>query len=199
MPIKHLVIDLGGVLVELDWDRSTPLLYPDSVPEAEAVRRWVESEAVSRHETGSIDAETFYSEFAEEYGGDRERVEEGSSCIIGNPKSDCESILETLSNRFQLSMLSNISRVHTQQLDSRTRLARHFPERFLSWELGCMKPDAAIYAAICDRLSATPSEIAFFDDRQGNVDGAIDAGMQAWRVDSPADILSITLEHEVFR
>lgn len=197
--INHLVIDLGGVLVELDWEQATPLLYPDKVAEAEAVRRWVESQAVNRHETGSIDAETFYREFANEYGGNPDRVEQGSSCIIGRPKTDCETILDILSNRFRLSMLSNISQVHTQQLDDETRLNGYFSERFLSWQLGCMKPDSAVYDEICNRLSADACEIAFFDDRLGNVQAAIDAGMPAWRVDSPAEILAISLSHEAFR
>lgn len=45
--------------------------------------------------------------------------------------------------------------------------------------VGIRKPDAAIFALACERLGVEPGESLFIDDYQGNVDGAIAAGMRA--------------------
>ena len=47
-----------------------------------------------------------------------------------------------------------------------------FDELFLSHEIGERKPDAAGFELICKQLNCQPSQIAFFDDTQENIDGA---------------------------
>lgn len=48
-----------------------------------------------------------------------------------------------------------------------------------SSDVGVRKPNAAIFHLACDRLGVAPSVAAFIDDFQGNVDGAISAGLAA--------------------
>ena len=48
-----------------------------------------------------------------------------------------------------------------------------------SHEVGCMKPDPAIYHIVCERLGVAPRDALLLDDVQANVDGARAAGMQA--------------------
>ncbi len=45
--------------------------------------------------------------------------------------------------------------------------------------VGIRKPDAAIYALACERLGVEPANALFIDDYQGNVDGAVAAGLRA--------------------
>lgn len=44
--------------------------------------------------------------------------------------------------------------------------------------VGIRKPDAAIYAMACERLSVDPADALFIDDYAGNVDGAVAAGLR---------------------
>lgn len=50
---------------------------------------------------------------------------------------------------------------------------------FVSATLGLMKPDPAIYRAVAAKLGLEGPAIAFIDDKQPNVDGALTAGWQA--------------------
>lgn len=50
---------------------------------------------------------------------------------------------------------------------------------FISASMGLVKPDAAIYRAVAGRLGLDGDEIAFIDDKQVNVDGALALGWQA--------------------
>ncbi len=61
---------------------------------------------------------------------------------------------------------------------------------FISGELGMVKPDPQIYAAIQDELGVAPDRIAFIDDREPNVTGAADAGWQAHLWVDDADSLA---------
>jgi putative hydrolase of the HAD superfamily len=56
-----------------------------------------------------------------------------------------------------------------------------FRVRVFSGDLGVVKPDPRIYAAVTERLGAPPAQVTFFDDRSENVAGARTAGWTAHR------------------
>ena len=58
-------------------------------------------------------------------------------------------------------------------------LAKHMDAMVISTQVGATKPDAKMYAAILEALSAEAADCLFVDDRAENLDGAIRAGMKA--------------------
>lgn len=64
---------------------------------------------------------------------------------------------------------------------------------FTSFELGLLKPDAAIYEAVRQRLNAKFSEMLFIDDKPENVEGALSCGLEAIVFDKK------TIENEIFK
>jgi HAD superfamily hydrolase (TIGR01509 family) len=57
-----------------------------------------------------------------------------------------------------------------------------FEFRFLSFELGLVKPDRAIFETVAGRLPAEPHRVLFLDDNVVNVEGATDFGFRARHV-----------------
>lgn len=55
----------------------------------------------------------------------------------------------------------------------------HGGENFFSYELGLRKPDERIYRAVLERLGAEPARCFFLDDLPENIEGARAAGMEA--------------------
>ncbi len=49
-----------------------------------------------------------------------------------------------------------------------------FEHLLFSGDLGLLKPEPAIYRTLLDRLDAAPMDVLFLDDRQVNVEGAMD-------------------------
>lgn len=49
----------------------------------------------------------------------------------------------------------------------------------ISTEVGCAKPNAKMYETIIDQLQVKPGECLFVDDRECNLQGAMQAGMRA--------------------
>jgi putative hydrolase of the HAD superfamily len=64
---------------------------------------------------------------------------------------------------------------------------RQFTHLLFSGDLGVVKPDAEIWAALLERLGAPASDCVFFDDRQVNIDGAAAYGLRAQLWNSPAE------------
>jgi putative hydrolase of the HAD superfamily len=56
-----------------------------------------------------------------------------------------------------------------------------FDRLFLSFQLGLVKPDAAIFHRVVDDFGFEPDEILFLDDNQINVDSARSVGLRAER------------------
>jgi putative hydrolase of the HAD superfamily len=77
-----------------------------------------------------------------------------------------------------LALLSNapVSFARTVRREAWTRQFEHL---LFSGDLGVVKPDAEIWAALLDRLGTRAGDCVFFDDRQVNVDGAATHGLEA--------------------
>ncbi|MGN0478492.1 MAG: HAD-IA family hydrolase, partial [Hominenteromicrobium sp.] len=56
----------------------------------------------------------------------------------------------------------------------------------ISYEVKLVKPDPAIYAALCERFSIIPENAVFLDDRPENTEAARAFGMHAITVESKA-------------
>lgn len=54
-----------------------------------------------------------------------------------------------------------------------------FDAAVISTEVGAIKPDPKMYAAILEALGAEPGDCLFADDKPENLEGAVAAGMKA--------------------
>lgn len=199
MPIKHIVLDLGGVLIDLEWQQNIAHLFGAQISATEAQHRWSLSPAVYAHETGNMDLDQFVAAWCKEQQLDScSAVKSAFLSLLGGLKPHTKSMLETTGERFTLSMLSNISRAHIQHLDERVALKHQFSRRFLSCDLGKMKPSRDVFQRVVSELHSDVRQVAFFDDTAINVDAATAAGLHAWRVDSPREIMRIIQTDGVF-
>lgn len=62
---------------------------------------------------------------------------------------------------------------------------RFFDAAVISTQIGAIKPDPRMYAAILEKLNAEPGECLFVDDRPDNLRGATVAGMKAVQMARP--------------
>lgn len=73
-----------------------------------------------------------------------------------------------------------------QTIADRAPWRRDIDHLFISATLGVMKPDPAIHVLVADALGLPGTALAFIDDKQENVDGALAAGWHAhlWKDDA---------------
>ena len=107
----------------------------------------------------------------------------------------------------ETALLSNTNAQHWDErlndLESRSRFpaAARPRHRYASHELGLMKPDPAIFAALELSTRHEPARILFFDDLDENIEGARAAGWMGevidHRGDTAAQMLDALRRHEV--
>ena len=85
---------------------------------------------------------------------------------------------------YHIYLLSNypetLFKKHTRYAD----FMKDIDGAMVSYMIHKMKPDFAIYQALCDKYSLDKSKCLFFDDRKANVDAAIAFGMNSTLVTS---------------
>ncbi|MDE3073933.1 MAG: HAD-IA family hydrolase, partial [Chloroflexota bacterium] len=73
-------------------------------------------------------------------------------------------------------------------------LADMFDVRFLSFEVGRVKPDREMFDHVASALQLPPNRILFIDDNVINVDGAAAAGLAAHRARGVGEARAILTE-----
>lgn len=187
MAVDCVLFDLGGVLVELGGVRD----FGDMINEPDDSRvwsRWLESGWVRRYERGRCSTEDFARGLVGEFGlscseGEfLERFRAWPRGLIGGARE----LVEAVASRVAVACLSNTNELHWRHQADAWRLAELFPTRFLSHELGLIKPDREIFEHVVGALALPAEAVLFLDDNQLNVDAARAAGLRAERVQGPA-------------
>ena len=186
MSIQCVVFDLGGVIVGLGGVRD----FGDMINEPDDTRvwaRWLSSHWVRDYERGRCSTEAFARGLVEEFeltlssGEFVERFLTWPRGLIDG----AEELVEAAASSVAVACLSNTNELHWRQQTDAQRLADLFPTRFLSHELGLIKPDREIFDHVVGALTLPADSILFFDDNQLNVDGARAAGLRAECVQGP--------------
>lgn len=180
--IKVICLDLGKVIV--DYDPTIPLKALGtrsalSLPEIMQVL--ADREPLLLFDRGRYSRADFYRTMCARLRldvstGEFERL--WTSLFLPEPLLS-ESFLLSLKRRYRLLMLSNVNEVHFEFIWKNYPLVRHIEDRLLSYELGCLKPEPAIYRICIERAGVCPQEIFFADDKPENVEAARQAGIVA--------------------
>lgn len=188
--IKIVCFDLGGVLLEVNWQLTFDFFKIPIDPKT-ALQEIGQSQLFYQYEKGLISAEEFTAFINSKYGSNLSTngfIEGWNKCLTGVLNGTAE-IIQSIPPHFRIFALSNTNQDHYDYY-------RHFPlfkkfEKIIaSQHLGLRKPDPKIYQKCIEITGASPSEILYFDDLKENVIGAQEAKMNALHVKAPAqDIL----------
>ncbi|RZM76054.1 HAD family hydrolase [Leptolyngbya iicbica] len=191
--ITHIISDMGGVLVALEWSERVSGLLGRSVPIDELHHLWINARSTVDFESGRIDFDTFAQNFIQEFDLQisPEQVQHEFLEFVQAPMPGCDEILEELKQQYHLSLLSNTNPAHYERLRDRYDFYAPFEQVFLSHEIGVMKPDPAIFHHVLAKLEIAPENAAFFDDGARNVTAAQTVGIHAYQVHSPQELGAI--------
>ena len=100
---------------------------------------------------------------------------------IGPYPGTTELLVET-QRSVPIGCLSNTNSMHWDHQTSQWPALGLFDFRFLSFELGLVKPDTAIFQAVADQLSVSRDRVLYFDDVKLNSDAARSFGFRSEQV-----------------
>ena len=194
VPVKALLFDLGGVLIEIDFGRAFAHWARCAGVDARQLReRFRADDFHEQHETGRIDAAAYFDSLRHSLGIDLDDrdFEAGWGAILVREMQGIRPILEEAARRYPLYLFSNTNVTHHRLWSSAyADLLRPFRRIFVSSEMGKRKPAPEAFHAVAQAIDVPPENILFFDDTLDNVNGALAVGMQAVHVQATADIES---------
>ena len=82
---------------------------------------------------------------------------------------------KSLKDKCYIGIFSNLTIFDKKRLNKQVDLSQ-YDYVFLSYELGCRKPDKEIYKKVNNQIPFNPEDILFIDDRQDNIDMAKEFG-----------------------
>ena len=185
---KAIVFDLGGVLIDLDFDRCVRAFR-----EVLGYERITELLDLSHQkgiygdmEAGLITADEFRAEVLRESrpGCVPSDVDRAMAGLLTGMDPAKVPLLKRLAERFPLYGLTNnneisVQRMHDIYEENGLDWQRVFRKEFISCRMKLMKPSREIFDAAAVDIGLPPEEILFIDDSQRNVDGALAAGWKA--------------------
>ena len=191
-PIRAVLFDLGGVLLDIDFDRALQAWAPHSrLSAAELRERFRVDEAFQRHETGHLDDEGFFAHLRHALALDCELplVRQGFDAILVSEIAQTVQMLEQLRAHVPCYAISNTNASHLAQIERAfPGFLPRFTRVFASHRIGHRKPHAAAFEHVLRAIGLPAPEVLLFDDLPANVEAAAALGLQAVLVKSPEDV-----------
>lgn len=196
--VEALLFDLGGVVIDIDFERAFRAWEKQSaLSVAEMRRRFRMDEAYEKHERGEIGASEYFSHLRLVLAleGTDASIALGWNAIFAGVITESTSHIRAVAERIPCFAFSNSNPTHQAWWSSSyPSVVALFRRVFVSSELGMRKPERAAFEAVSAATNVAPGSILFFDDSIANVRGAKEAGLLAVHVQGPADVKSALVE-----
>jgi HAD superfamily hydrolase (TIGR01509 family) len=177
--VRAVLFDLGGVLA--DFNGFPELAELTGAADVAAVqRRWLQSPSVRRFESGGCDQAAFAAGLIAEWQlpFTAEQLIARFDAWLGSPYPDAAKVVARAARGAAVGCLTNTNPIHWHTV-ARWPLTAAFSHRFLSFELGLVKPDAAIFDYAVTALALPAGTVLFLDDSPANVRAARERGLLA--------------------
>lgn len=175
-----IIFDLGGVLVNLDWDKVCAPLADLSDQTYDAVMAEVRNGPIVEssmlghltpqefHQTlcAKVNADIAFDPFIDLWNG------------LLSADDDMAAFVKELGSENILALASNTDAIHHAFARERFSVMGAFERSFLSYEMGLLKPDPAYFHHVLYGLWASAENCVFIDDRPENVQSARNLGMK---------------------
>ncbi len=188
LPIKNIIFDLGGVLLNIDYNRTSDAFKKLGVHGFDDLY----SQANANHlfealETGEIKEAVFYETISKYCHPETTQLqmEEAWNNILMDFREGCLDFLKRLSKQYNLYLLSNTNSIHLTAFNKilayqtgQTSLDAFFIKSYYSHLINMRKPYPSTYQWVLRDAGLNAEETLFIDDSINNIKGANEAGLR---------------------
>ena len=175
--IKNLIVDFGGVLIDLDRQRCLENFRELGLPDVEhTLDLYHQQDFFQQYEKGLISSADFRNVIREKIGKDVDdaRIDAAwNSFLVSIPTYKLDLLL-ALRKDYVVYLLSNTNEIHWKWACEHAfpyktfRVEDYFEHIFLSYEMKMAKPDEEIFRKVLDDAGLDPKETFFIDDSETN-------------------------------
>lgn len=189
--MKAIIFDLGNVLIHFDARRAARRFARHAeVPVKKVWQHFFTSRIEKAYTRGEITTREFFRHAKRAFNS---TIDFATFSKLWNEifweNRGIRTILEKLSRRYPLYLISNTNALHFNHVRREfPEIFRHFRKTFPSHWVGHRKPDPRIFWKVLRRIRLRPEEVLFIDDMPNFVEAAKKVGMRGIRFRSNAQL-----------
>jgi len=189
MAIKNIIFDLGGVVLNLDQDK-TLRAFKRLGADLDELNH--ESSLFLDYEVGKIDSDFFLHTLYTHLKGEatNEQITQAWNALLLDLPAFRIELLRQLKKKYRLFLLSNTNTIHIDAIYDvygKEIFEELFEKIYLSHEIGMRKPSIACYQFVLNDANIKGVETVFVDDSKINIKGAQEAGINTIWAKEPLD------------
>lgn len=194
MAIKNIVLDLGGVILNINYQLTIDAFKKLGIPNFDALfTQAKQGHLFDYYESGKIDSDEFIKRlegFLETEKSSSEIIGAWNAMLLDLP-AERLTFLHELRRNYNTALLSNTNPIHIDcfhqiilENNNIKSLDPFFDHVHFSSDLKMRKPDPKIFSYVCELHNYKPEETLFIDDSIQHVEGAKKAGLNAYFLDT---------------
>jgi glucose-1-phosphatase len=206
-PVKNIIFDLGGVLINLNYQLTRKAFEDLGVEDFDAFyTQHAANPLFENLEVGAIEPEAFYEALRVATGLTltNSQIETAWNAMLLDFPVDRLEWLSQIKNKYNIYLFSNTNAIHynafiniyrqvAPQLGLDTQFEHFFKTAYYSHTLGLRKPEVAAFEAVIRDANLDPAQTLFIDDTLLNIEGAQKAGLQTIFLSGGVTVLELGL------
>ena len=189
--IKHIIFDLGGVILDIDEKMAVHELQKRGV-DVSLVSGEAFQSIDSRFERGILTAASFRRKVKELFGlpklSDADFDYIWNAILLDIPRERIHA-LEEIKEHYQIFLMSNTNEIHydlyVRDLQLRFGYKQFddlFDKSYFSFDVHLLKPDPLFFELILEQQGLKPEETLFIDDSPANIEVARQMGIHTYHI-----------------
>ena len=202
--IKHIIFDLGGVILNIDYQRPQIAFQKLGITNVEELySKQSQTALFDLLETGRINEAEFVARIQDLAGiplRHDDIIKAWNSILLDFPLRRLQ-ILQQLQLHYDTFLLSNTNEIHERAFNvllnetcGYPSLGVFFDRTYFSHRVGLRKPDSAIFEMVLKANKLNPEHTLFIDDSPQHIESAAKLGIQTIHMKD-----DMTMEESIFR
>ena len=206
-PVKNIIFDLGGVLINLNYQLTRKAFEDMGVEDFDAFyTQHAANPLFENLEVGAIEPEAFYDQLREATGLTltNSQIEIAWNAMLLDFPAERLEWLSQIKNKYNIYLFSNTNAIHYNAFTTiyaqtaplvglNPNFNHFFKEAHYSHTLGQRKPEVAAFEAVIRDANLDPAQTLFIDDTLLNIEGAQKAGLQTLFLSGGLTVLDLGL------
>ena len=199
--IKNIIFDLGGVIINLDINKTIQEFNKLSKMPFESIYSQLQQTPIfDKFDKGEISDSIFFNELQKTLGlpiSKEKLTFAWNAMLLDFPKNRLD-LLQKLKPNYRLFLLSNTNETHITEFETilfkqhgYKNLESFFETVYYSCRMGKRKPNTDIFNYVLNTHNLNPQETLFIDDSPQHVDGALKTGIQAKLLDKNKEVIDL--------
>jgi putative hydrolase of the HAD superfamily len=184
-----IVWDLGGVVIELNFDGALLEVQRSAGVDIESLRSALREEfctppsgysVTEKAVSGRITGNEYIRAICDALGQSVSAQQIKAilqEILVGEKQEQIDLITELSALGLRQACMSNVDEVHWEKIAGMPNITKIFERKFLSFKEMLVKPEKAAFVRMCEILECNPEGLIFIDDRIRNVKAAQQFGI----------------------